>query len=354
MEAINYSDSVPAVNRADAQRWATISWVLFIAWFFVAPVAVADSVMGLPGGGENIMVTFDDLDVTTSFPLTHRGVTYTPVEANGWSLWVDPALPVTRFVKSPMLALVNVLDVPGEPPTRISLRLDFQRPTQFFGFSLGFNSLTQVPDGSVLPAVGTVSLDFSNGGSRLFPLSASRVLCCTETRFDYSDMDDGIVGNGLVRSATITLDYSYEPFAPGSGFPGTSFGLKFLGIDDVTYSTAEVPVPVTVAIDIKPGQVPNLVNLKSNGFVGVAVLTEGDFDALQVDPESVQFGPGHAPAARYRVADVDRDGDDDLLVFFRTGQTGIGCTDTTASLTGRLYDQTAVTGTDSIQPVHCK
>jgi hypothetical protein len=42
------------------------------------------------------------------------------------------------------------------------------------------------------------------------------------------------------------LDYTYEPFSPGSGFRGDYFGLKFMGIDDVTYSTAVVPVPTAI------------------------------------------------------------------------------------------------------------
>jgi len=125
-------------------------------------------------------------------------------------------------------------------------RLDFDKPTPLFGFGLGFNDRRQVPDGSQLPDIGSVLLEFSNGNSEVLPLSASRVLCCTEGRFDYSDADDGVVGNGLVESATIVLNYNYEPFFPGSGFPGDYFGLKFMGIDDVTYSTAVIPVPASI------------------------------------------------------------------------------------------------------------
>jgi hypothetical protein len=148
-----------------------------------------------------------------------------------------------------MLALLTDKDSDGEPPNAISLRLDFEKPTSIFGFGLGFNHLTQIPDGSHLPDIGSVLLNFSNNSSELFPLSASRVLCCTETRFDYSDMDDGIADNGLVNSAIITLELAYLPFSPGSGYPGDPFSHKFMGIDDVTYTTAGnsvVPVPASV------------------------------------------------------------------------------------------------------------
>jgi len=334
-----------------------ITTLMFCGYLICTPVR-ADSVMALPGGGENIMVTFTELDLATTFPLTYRGVTYSRVESAGegiWTgIWTNPNIPITRFVKSPMLAMTTVDEDPGEPANPISLRLDFDRPTQFFGFSLGFNNLTQLPDGSLLPEIGSVVLEFSNGRSQIFPLSASRMLCCTETRFDYSDMIDGVVGNGLVDSATIILDYNYEPFFPGSGFPGDYFELKFMGIDDVTYSTAVVPSSMDVAIDINPGKEPNVLNLKSGGFVTVAVLTTDSFDALQVAPDSARFGPGQAVTARYRVKDVDNDGDDDLLLVYRIQQTEIACSDTQAILTGELYDGTPITGTDSVQPKNCQ
>jgi len=340
-------------RRDISLRVETIALVL-LSWIFVSTPVAADSVMALPGGGDNIMVTFDELSVGATFPLTHRGVVYTPIEADGWDIWVIPGMPITRFVKSPMLALVAYVEEPGEPTNLISLRLDFEQPTQFFGFGLGFNNRTQTPDGSLLLDIGSVVLEFSNGSNQVFPLHASRVVCCTEARFDYTDMDDGIAGNGLVQSAIITLDYKYDPFAPGSGYPGDSFGLKFMGIDDVSYSTAIVQASMQVAIDIYPGKYPNIINLKSNGFVKVAVLTEGDFDALQIRPDTTKFGPGHAVTARYQVKDVDSDGDDDLLLYYRIEQTGIACSDTQTTLTGELYDGTPISGTDSVQTTNCQ
>ena len=93
--------------------------------------------------------------------------------------------------------------------------------------------------------------------------------------------------------------------------------------------------PATVVtIDIKPGTETNSINPNSNGLVAVAILTAGEFDALQVDPDTAKFGPSGATAERYTVVDVDRDGDEDLLLHFRTQQTGIACTDTQATLVG--------------------
>ena len=108
-----------------------------------------------------------------------------------------------------------------------------------------------------------------------------------------------------------------------------------------------------VAIEIKPRKDPNIINLRSRGFVSLAVLTKNDLDALQLDPDVARFGPGNAMTARYQVKDVDHDGDEDLLLYFKIQQTGIACQDTQATLTGELYDGTSITGTDSIQTKNC-
>jgi len=109
-----------------------------------------------------------------------------------------------------------------------------------------------------------------------------------------------------------------------------------------------------VSIDIVPHKDPNIINLKSDVFVPVAILTEGDFDAEGVDPGSTRFGPGGATAKRYMVKDVDRDGDPDLLLYFKIQRTGITCSDTEATLSGETYEGQSFTGTDSIQTVGCE
>jgi hypothetical protein len=110
----------------------------------------------------------------------------------------------------------------------------------------------------------------------------------------------------------------------------------------------------TVIIDINPQKSPNVINLKSGGFTSVAVLTNGEIDALQVDPGRAKFGPGAAMATRYRVKDVDRDGDEDLLMYFRIQQAGIDCSSTEATLIGALYDGTHILGTDYIHTKNCQ
>jgi hypothetical protein len=103
------------------------------------------------------------------------------------------------------------------------------------------------------------------------------------------------------------------------------------------------------------------VNPRSKGVIPVAVLTtvaaDGTvFDATQVDPATVAFGPGGAPEVHNRghIEDVDNDGDLDMVLHFDTQLSGIACGDTEAILTGMTYAGVEFEGKDSIKTAGCK
>jgi hypothetical protein len=145
--------------------------------------------------------------------------------------------------------------------------------------------------------------------------------------------------------------------APGDDNTGERRGAAYIFALDL---------PIAVMIDIKPfGQFdkPNRVQLPPPmQRVKVQVLSTNtasgesvDFDALQVDPTTVRFGPwGAGPILRYvQVVDKDRDGDKDLLMRFNTYWTGISCTDIEATMTGKTYAGEPFVGKDSVSPYPC-
>lgn len=111
-----------------------------------------------------------------------------------------------------------------------------------------------------------------------------------------------------------------------------------------------------VDIDIKPGSYPNSINLKSKGVIQVAILTTDTLDATTVNSASVRFGATGTEAVpvHFALEDVDGDGDFDMILHFRTNETGIQCEDTFAFLVGATFSLQAIQGTDSIKTVGCR
>ncbi|MGD2086187.1 MAG: VCBS repeat-containing protein [Candidatus Aminicenantes bacterium] len=120
------------------------------------------------------------------------------------------------------------------------------------------------------------------------------------------------------------------------------------------------PAAITVEIDIKPGSWPNAINPRRKGVIPVAILTTGtavgesvDFDATSVDPLSVKFGPGEAEEAHTKghIKDVDNDGDLDMVLHFKTQETGIQYGDTEVCLRGNTCDGKSIQACDTIKTV---
>jgi hypothetical protein len=110
-----------------------------------------------------------------------------------------------------------------------------------------------------------------------------------------------------------------------------------------------------VAIDIRPSSI-NCRN--GNGVIPVAILTTEDFDATTVDHTTVRFGPSGAAETHdnkqgvtRHEGDEDGDGDRDLVLHFRRGETGIQCGDGEATLTGETFDGVRIIGSDDFRTV---
>jgi probable HAF family extracellular repeat protein len=109
-----------------------------------------------------------------------------------------------------------------------------------------------------------------------------------------------------------------------------------------------------VGIDIIPGNERNNINPRSAGDIWVAVLSNTQFDPLQVVVSSVLFGPTETLSDRHRVKDVNGDGLSDLLLRFNIGDAGLTCGDTQATIIGVTIEGQSIMGTDIINTVGCK
>ena len=110
-----------------------------------------------------------------------------------------------------------------------------------------------------------------------------------------------------------------------------------------------------LTIDIKPGNDRNPIDLGSVGAIPVAILSSDTFDATQLDWETVRFGLSGATEKHHgvHVTDADYDGDMDVVFHFRTGDTGILCGDTQATITGETFGGEQFAGSDVIKTVEC-
>lgn len=123
---------------------------------------------------------------------------------------------------------------------------------------------------------------------------------------------------------------------------------------------------VSVPIDVKPREGRAPISLSSQGMIPVAVFSTADFDATSLDPAAVTLGdgsPSGTPVAErpngtlfVTVEDVDGDGQNDLVLHFRTQELvengDLGPATTELHLEGFLQDGcTNVLGSDEVTVV---
>ena len=215
----------------------------------------------------------------------------------------------------------------GAPPATTIAMVSGDNQSGAVGEVLAHPFVVVVTNADGVPVAGvTVTFAVTEGGGTLSLTQA--------------DTDD----QGVV-SSILTL-------GPSAGANTVTATSGTLAGSPVTFNATGVAEPggTGVVIDVKPS-----VNPRSRGVIPVAILTTDDFDASTVAPGTERFGPDEAVIAHRsgHFEDVDLDGDTDLMLHFRTQETGIQCGDTEATLTGETFDGQSFQASDSIVTVGC-
>jgi hypothetical protein len=165
------------------------------------------------------------------------------------------------------------------------------------------------------------------------------------------DEDDFVSLSSFVWRLSDQANQALQAFIDQHGASSVYMSISLQGTSVDVFSSVQA-----VAMDIKPGDVPNTLNSRSHGVIPVAILTTEQFDATSVDVSSLRFGATgkEATAVRAVFDDVDDDGDTDLLVFFRSGDTGIGCETLFTYISGTTLTGENIAGTDSVNIVGCR
>jgi hypothetical protein len=117
----------------------------------------------------------------------------------------------------------------------------------------------------------------------------------------------------------------------------------------------EYAIPQIIAINVLPWDGSNRIDPNMVGKVPVTLLSSATFDATQINPASLRFGPGEASATDpIWWFDIDAASGLDATAQFEVSETDILCGDTEVSLTGATYAGDEFIGTDTIETTQCE
>lgn len=254
---------------------------------------------------------------------------------------------VTRNADGTWSWSFNTNDGPDQSQTVTVTATDLSGAVSNTTFQLSVNNVA--PDAAVSGPVSTLA-----GTAVNFTLGATDISSADQAAgFTYQiDWDgDGFVDQTVAGANGLVVGHSFA----SAGL--TNVIVTATDKDGGTSSpvTHSILVIQPVNIDVKPDSSQNKVNVKSQGVIPVAILTTAGFDATTVIGSSVQLVG--VSASHFALEDVDRDGDLDLILHFRTQDVldALGLSlnsgdsvNVNVQLTGETIDQVMIEGLDTI------
>jgi hypothetical protein len=182
--------------------------------------------------------------------------------------------------------------------------------------------------------------------------------------FDFTVTGFRVDGTTRVKTLNVTVPEGVQTLSFGSAWENLisvevivnnqgNVGFSGSAYDNIVITPGEL----MVEIDVIPTSTANMISPEADGPIAVAILSTNlidgdslDFDATQVDPATLAFGPGSAPVNSFGAVTVDADGDGDLDfgARFETADAAIACADMSVSIAGETFSGTPFMGMGSI------
>lgn len=169
------------------------------------------------------------------------------------------------------------------------------------------------------------------------------------------------IGNDTVAVTASNGSQNFATSVPLNGFKvlmdqvfvyDEQHGEGDLGFDNFIVDSGIVR---QVGIDIIPGVFPNTISISGSGSVPFTILSDTNFDATQVNPQTINLAGGRVKmigqGGGYACTNIDTNADGllDLVCSIKVKKLDLQTGDDTAILEAKLYSGEKIRGEDSVK-----